>query len=485
MTLLLTTANGLSEASKVGNTIPRHYIVVSIPVTHPDAPARNGMVRGQYESVEMIREIPLASSSVASASMSDLLKQERKRSRERGGTIGFAESRGPDAKGEKIDRVDDADGNDAETNPVEWIMVTRSDPGGGIPRFMVERGTPSSIVQDAGKFLDWACKKDDLPEHEQHHQLVRVSPRMSVDEERFSISGTNGIMAGVGTSIADRPDPATFRRPSQQHIQGGDGQSSMLESLSNTLGPYIPNALTPLQRSSSRSSSTSTSSLESFASAEQFNTASEGLAVNGSTASLSEVSAPPTQTDSPASRELQKIEQKRQRLRDKLDQSRQTQSQGEQDASLKSLKELERAAEKHNKERKKQEDKFAKEVEKLEARRERETKKLLAKQQKEADKSSLQKVTGERNDWKQRAELAEQENKLLHDQISILQRENTMLVARLGKSDVGKEILKKVREEDGARRRSGSVRSRGSGGSQGKKTEAEGGAQTIIDSRPN
>ncbi|KFY83257.1 hypothetical protein V500_10118, partial [Pseudogymnoascus sp. VKM F-4518 (FW-2643)] len=44
-----------------------------------------------------------------------------------------------------------------ERNPVEWIMLTRSDPGGSVPRFMVERGTPGSIVADAAKFLNWAC----------------------------------------------------------------------------------------------------------------------------------------------------------------------------------------------------------------------------------------------------------------------------------------------------------------------------------------
>ena len=452
VTLFLTSDNGLSEASKVGNVIPRHHMVVSIPVTHPGAPNRSGMVRGQYESVEMIREIPLPTAkSPASASTSNLLKHDRKKSRERGGTIGFAESRGPDAKGEKIDRLDDEDEDDAETNPVEWIMITRSDPGGGIPRFMVERGTPSSIVQDAGKFLDWACAKDDDPEPELDEPLAQASPRVSVDEHRFSISDTNGIMAGVGTSIADRTRPTTFRQSSHQKIDSVDG-SGLAEST--------------MQRSSSRSSSMSTSTIDSFASADEgFPPSTPGFLEQSTT----------NPDNSFGNRELQKIEQKRQQLKERLDQARQKQSQGDQTANAKSAKELEKAAEKHNKERKKQEDKFAKEVQKLEARRERETKKLLARQQKEADKSAIQKAQSERNDWKQRAELAEQENKLLKDQIGDLQRENTALVARLGKTDAGKEILKKIKEEDSGRRRSGSVRSRGSGGSQGKKEQEKSG----------
>ncbi|KAF2676136.1 hypothetical protein K458DRAFT_492672 [Lentithecium fluviatile CBS 122367] len=477
ITLLLTTDNGLGEASKIGHVVPRHHMVVSIPLTHPEAPARNGMVRGQYESVEMIREIPLPTSKpAASASTSNLLKHDRKKSRERGGTIGFAESRGPDAKGEKIDRIDDADKDDAETNPVEWIMITRSDPGGGIPRFMVERGTPSSIVQDAGKFLDWACAKDDYEDE----QLAQASPRMSQDEHKFSISETNGIMAGVGMSIADRPDPATFRRLSKQNV---DEQPGMMPSLADKLGPFVPDAMNPLQRSSSHSSSLSSSSIDSFASAEQFNIAQEGFSIDDSTPSVSQQSLPLTQGDALANQKLQKLEQKRQQLKDKADQARQKQLQGGQNASSKTAKEIEKATERHNRERKRQEEKYAKDLQKLEARRERETKKLLARQQKEAGKSALQKMQTERNEWKQRAELAEQENKLLKEQIGELQRENTKLVARLGKSDVGKEILKKVREEDGSRRRSGSVRSRESGGSQGKK-EHEGSSLTVVESRP-
>ncbi|KAF2788772.1 hypothetical protein K505DRAFT_285520 [Melanomma pulvis-pyrius CBS 109.77] len=474
ITLLLTSENGLSEASKVGNTIPRHYIVISIPVTHPDAPPRNGLIRGFYESVEMIREIPLTSSS-KSASTSDLLKHDRKKSRERGGTIGFAESRGPEAKGEKIDRNYEAEDSDPETNPVEWIMITRSDPGGGIPRFMVERNTPSSIVTDAGKFLNWACAKDDFPPREEDEELAEDSARMSLEGERkFSISESNGIMAGVGSSIADRPNPATFRRHSQN--RGEHAEPGLVNSITETVGAYIPNALNPLQRTDSISSSTSTiSSVDSFASA------TEGRLLNDFSPTPS-ISSEKSASESGSltqhnhsSRELQKIESKREKLKDKLEQAREKQGKDSQNASLKSSKELEKATERHNRAQKKQEAKFAREVQKLEARRKRETEKLLARQQKEADKNNLQKLQRERNEWKEKAEVAERENKLLNEQIGDLQRENTALVARIGKSEAGVDLLKKVREElEGKGRRRASSRasmdskaSRRSGGKKG------------------
>lgn len=455
-------------------------MVVSIPVTHPDAPPREGMVRGQYESVEMIREIPL--SSKKSASTSNLLQHTPPKSRDRGSTIGFAESRGVDAKGEKIDRQEEeAEDEDAETNPVEWIMITRSDPGGGIPRFMVERNTPSSIVQDAGKFLDWACSKD-FSSREEDELLTVDSHRESVDADRaFSIAEANGILAGVGTSIVDNPRPASFRRPSQRTMNRGE--TGILESLANTVEPYVPDALNPLHRRSSRSSSISTSSMESFASAEQFNTAPEGLPIDDSIptpSTISETSVPISASESgnqmQQSRELEKIEQKRQEMVGKLNSAREKQGKETQDASIRTAKELEKATEKHNRERKKYEDKYAKEIQKLEARRERETKKLLARQQKEADKNNLQRAQRERDEWKQRAELAEQENKLLKEQIGELQKENTVLVARIGKTAEGIDILKKVREElDGKGRKRASSRasaeSRASKNSTGKGSE--------------
>ncbi|KAJ4304764.1 hypothetical protein N0V90_000292 [Kalmusia sp. IMI 367209] len=488
ITLLLTSPNCLSDASKVGDVTPRHYMVVSIPVSHPDAPLRNGMVRGQYESVEMIREIPLAPSRHASASTSDLLKHDRKKSRERGHTIGSPESRGPDAKGEKIDRIDQADDDDPETNPVEWIMITRSDPGGGIPRFMVERSTPASIVQDAAKFLDWACSKDDFSSGEEDEHSVEDLLRTSSEREpRLSITENNGILAGVGTSIADRP--ASMRHPSHRTLNSQTGNS-----ISDTVDPAVSQAVNSLHRTDSQSSTVSSSSLDSFASAEQFNTAPEGLPISSPLSTMSDQSIPLQSGDSTSAkskssnthttRELQKIEQKRQQLHKSLEQQRNKHYQETQDASVKSAKELEKAAERHKREKKKQEEKFAKEVQKLEARRERETKKLLARQQKEADKTNLQKTQRERDEYKQRAELAEQELKLLKEQIGELQRENTALVAKMGKTEGGMEVLKRVREElegkHGRNRASSrssveSGRSRGSGSKkQGHQREGSG-----------
>ena len=113
--------------------------------------------------------------------------------RQRGQTISFAGSR----PGVQAARDDEGSAGDDELNPVEWVMVTRSDPGGSVPRFMVERGTPGSIVADASKFLDWATKKkhsEGFSEPSGKSHLERIE---SEDDVSLNPTKTNGHLAGL------------------------------------------------------------------------------------------------------------------------------------------------------------------------------------------------------------------------------------------------------------------------------------------------
>jgi hypothetical protein len=132
------------------STIDRlgQFMMISKPVlNHPECEERRGYVRGAYESVEFIREIPFTpkrnerSHSTPNVLLSDSSQTVGRR---RGKTVG-TNSREP-----------------AKTHPVEWIMITRSDPGGSVPKWMVERGTPGGIVKDAAKFLNWCRDVADL-----------------------------------------------------------------------------------------------------------------------------------------------------------------------------------------------------------------------------------------------------------------------------------------------------------------------------------
>ena len=61
--------------------IPRHFMVVSKPCIHPDCPERDGFIRGQYQSVEFIREIPIKKPAKKSASTTNLLEKDTSRKR--------------------------------------------------------------------------------------------------------------------------------------------------------------------------------------------------------------------------------------------------------------------------------------------------------------------------------------------------------------------------------------------------------------------
>lgn len=133
----------------------RSWIMISKPCEHPDVQHKHGYTRGQYESVELIREIPKKYGSGSSSSS----QRSKKNSDSPSSNLQRPEAL-PEQNG-------DGDDEDEEMNPVEWIMVTRSDPGGNIPRWMVDKGTPRSVGADAAKFVNWALQDDKPPKQEE------------------------------------------------------------------------------------------------------------------------------------------------------------------------------------------------------------------------------------------------------------------------------------------------------------------------------
>ncbi|KKK27190.1 hypothetical protein ARAM_006387 [Aspergillus rambellii] len=145
--------------SKHGKNRGRNWMMVSRPCQHPDVPSNHGYIRGEYESVEFIREIVVEGQDSGLSQNSSL-------------------NNGVDVAWDR-----EAD----KYNPVEWIMVTRSDPGGNIPRWMVEKGTPRSICTDAVKFLDWACQGMRPPQRQTKH--ARKSTDKSESSQPTTIEG--------------------------------------------------------------------------------------------------------------------------------------------------------------------------------------------------------------------------------------------------------------------------------------------------------
>lgn len=514
VTLLLTSDQAIKESEDNA----RHYMVVSKPCIHPDCPPREGFIRGQYESVEFIREIPRNKTTGKSSSTTDLPNSSHTRnrsgsstlgkdamlrnaktshpeehegmdtteSRNRGKTISYAESRGSEAKGENIDTSHE-DNEEAESNPVEWIMITRSDPGGSVPRFMVERGTPGSIVSDASKFLDWACSKD-MEEFEDDVHTGSASNGGENHEHKHEHKHdkelhdyqTNGHLAGVDgdqqipVPATSQPAPAQEPTPqlAEENTQTSGGIFGLVAGAVGAAGaviaPYAPAVITnhlpghvdeePVARAGNadtvamgpptrRLSATSSSSSSSSSSEGSFASAVEGQhdlahhhtnhhtrgTLSTSTGDADSVfSKGHRRAASQQEKELQKLEERKRKLDEKLQKTREKELNRKNEDAEKEQAALAKIEEKHQKEIAKAEGKHQKEMAKLEAKKEKEARKAEEKRQKEEAKDARLRLSKELADVKAERDELKKERDLLMEQLGQAQKENTVLVARMG-----------------------------------------------------
>lgn len=489
-------------------------MVISRPCIHPDCPPRDGFIRGQYESVEFIREI--SRKSKKSSSTTDLHKEkefllpnaERRvkesgedlmdgdgqltpaaadevasEGRKRGKTISFAGSRGASAKGEAMDDPDAHD--DAEMNPVEWIMITRSDPGGSVPRFMVERGTPGGIVADASKFLDWACKKEHPQDEVEALERGDVEHVQRRTREELEAYDTNGHLAGLDgeADAAEEPSIAVPQRTSVETAttpadpaQEGGLVATVANAAYAGLESYAPQVvidrlprhqptrsmqsidevagITNGSSATLARSVSSVSSVASFASAEDH--FDDTLSAKSITSQTQSSNSKDVAAMSPHEKELAKLNERKKKLDESLAKAREKELKDKEELTSKEEERLKKAEEKHAREVAKQEEKYKKEVAKLEAKRQKETSKAEERKRKEEDKDEKKRLTREKEEMKQELEVVSKERDILREQVGALQRENTELVLRLGKMDEGKDALKEM--EEGSRSRSGSLR---------------------------
>ena len=514
-------------------------MVISRPCDHPDCPPRDGYVRGQYESVEFIREIPRvkdrksmsatnlvstvkteestaalekeailrsAVKKVRSSGDEDLpddthltpdLKEEVVRQgRQRGKTISFAGSRGASAKGEKHDNPNPDE--DDESNPVEWIMITRSDPGGSVPRFMVERGTPGGIVADASKFLDWACKKEH-PEDEietlgtgdAEHVKAKEQEALHAAELNGHLAGVGGLDGSEGTVAQDPPTAAVKAVPEATVYLDTTSPGGILDSVAKaafaSLESYAPQAVldrlpghspspsisasipslkagndkavlngvpTSPPRSASMSSITS---VGSFASAEDhFEGAEDTLSTKSS-----QTPSKDKKEMSSHEKALANLDERKRLLKEKLAKAREKETKDKEELTSKEQERLRKAEEKHAQEVAKQEEKYKKEVAKLEAKRRKEAMKVEERKVRAKDKDEKARLTREKEEMRQQLEVTTQERDLLKEQVGALQKENTLLVAQMGRMEEarpGRDALKEVKAEVEGRSRRNSLR---------------------------
>lgn len=488
VTLLITSSTALRSPDHPNlssfGTNPRHFMVVSKPCVHPESPPRDGFIRGQYESIEFIRELPRKLKKASSTR--DLLEYNKgavggnasltnidnapTENRKRGKTISFAESRNATFIEDDAERTSSGTGNDL--NPIEWIMITRSDPGGSVPRFLIERGTPSSIVADAGKFVDWASRKEHtITESENEGPLTDSDDQ----EKSLEAGGMSGPLAGLhGAGLADGTE---FTRPEWQEpkVEPTEGLLSDDAGVANVadtgIGTYAPQPVIDRVPDNEQSEPivrrhnddigylSSTASSVSFASAEE---ELEDDRSNKSSPSQDEsIRNQPYRIQSRHDKAFAKLNERKKTLDENFARSREKESKDKNDLTSKEQERLRRTEEKHKRGLAKQEERYRKEVAKLEAKRAKEVLKEEEKRRKEQDKDEKMRLARERDETRQELEAVRTEREILKAQVGALQKENTLLVARLGKMSEGKALLKEVQAEvasGGTRSRSSSLR---------------------------
>jgi hypothetical protein len=416
ISLIMTSENALSnKSSQDKHPIPRHYMVVSKPLTHHDAPDRDGegYVKGTYQSVEMIREIPL--------------------------------THAPEKEG-------GADGDKHELNPVEWIMITRSDPGGGIPRFMVERGTPGSIAADVSKFLDWACAKDEIPDADADIEV----------QQKAQAAPTQQTAAPAAAAPAQK-SPA--QQPAAQQQGGifasitGAVEAGIEAYAPASVANYTHNYMHP-EDDTSDSSSSSSSSAASFASAKDHHfemgdnpaqhPAHDSAAVAASTTSLGRASTTSSATvplgNSPHDKELRKLEKDRAKVEAKIHKKQDDEAVKLASRREKHPEDTAKYQEQYDNAMAKLAEKREKELGKLEQKRDKEISKAQRKRSVQLNKDEASRVARERDDFRNQVDMLKRENGLLREQMTDLQRENAILVEKVNKI-AGVGALKEVQAE--------------------------------------
>ncbi|KAH7329220.1 hypothetical protein B0I35DRAFT_38939 [Stachybotrys elegans] len=410
------------SSNKQGSPQPlRQFMIVSRPCNHPKTPPRQGIIRGQYESIELVREIPAD-------------KFSPKRSMSYNNLTGEG--------GKRIPGASDIT-NDNPPTVVEWLMVTRSDPGGSVPRFMIERGTPPGIINDAGKFLKWLSSKNldafskagtdvdsqsvaSLHDDQENPEMAQTSANRddeppeyddsqpSADDTFMSNSGLYAMITGAfgaATSMA-----TGFRKQFTAPLSADGSQNS-------TNAPTV-------QEDSGDDSLSDVSSLRTFASALEKGPDDDKKpeSVDGSrsdeTKSLS---------NSHEDKELKRLEERRRRLEEKTSKMQERMEQKRQEGRAKDEASLAKAREKHEKELAKQEAKYQRELKRLEEKRENERRKTEERKRKAAEREERSNLTLELEKVRAERDLALQEIKLLQGQVGDLQAQNTRLVASLGR----------------------------------------------------
>ncbi|KAH7041119.1 uncharacterized protein B0I36DRAFT_358317 [Microdochium trichocladiopsis] len=510
VTLMLTSDSALETPVQDGQKQARHFIVVSKPCVHPECPQRSGYIRGYYESVEFIREIkvnrplrrtqsstdtrpksgePNLAAEAAKAALEGSAAKEGESGRPRGKTIAFAGADGSEHP-EKDAMQEDDDSN----TMIEWLMVTRSDPGGSVPRFMVEKGTPGGIAGDANKFLKWVSSKNlqDFDEADEMDSKLKGEAQdaeeTAVMHQKSSADPTANVLDKPTVQpkprLSQTPAPRSTRMPNKNnnnyngYTDGGEEDPSpqgFYGVIANALGmvaSHLPNPFGTSAKGGDTDASSSiassdisddtASSIHSFHSLESgdegLGSSSRARDDSGGTGTGSAAVSVRSMESSSATaaaagagslaggadmtrakrsatqheKELRKLEQRKKKMdeRHARDLAKRADDSTKDDSAVLKLKE------KHERDRQRQEEKYQRELRKLEQRRENEERKAERRKAKQLEKQEKSDLGMELERLRAERDVALKQIEMLKEQVGELQGQNTLLVARLGREGI-------------------------------------------------
>lgn len=466
VTLFLTGVTG-GESKERGRE-PRQFMIVSKPCNHPECAVRSGYIRGNYESVELIREIPIEKPLRRVRSSVDTRREDfqipsrgndtnigqeavRRAAQKRAGVKSDEGLGGQRALSRSLTGLpprehdeDSGAGNagDDTDMAIEWVMVTRSDPGGSVPRFMVEKGTPGGIVTDAGKFLKWLDSRtaQDLEES--------LDETPEVDATKANVDEVTTPRPRQPTPSESRSAPGHSQIAAEEDLQPS-GFYNMIAGAIGAASTMVTSRLPGVAHSTSEpdsdlqdSGSDSDESERSFASAQEPEVETPlAKVLSGGDASFRGVegtsmhSGKSDESSSKAStshheKHLKKLQDRQRKLAEKMARQQERVSQGKTDQSEDALAKLK---EKHEKEIAWQQEKYQKEVKKMEEKRLRDEKKAEERRKKQQEKDEKSNAAMQLEKVKVERDIALKQIDILKDQVGQLQAQNTKLVAKLGK----------------------------------------------------
>ncbi|POS79820.1 hypothetical protein DHEL01_v201793 [Diaporthe helianthi] len=453
---------------------PRQFMAVSRPCNHPECAPRSAYIRGNYESVELIREVPVEKPLRRVRSSVDMRREDvRLPSKIGGGGLdigqeavlraahkraGSKSNEGPGERGMSrsftglppLDRNEGSgtgqSGEDTEM-AIEWVMVTRSDPGGSVPRFMVEKGTPGGIVADAGKFLKWLETRTEQS-LEQSRAGEPDEPEQPEDEHpKNNVGQATTPRPHQASASLSRPPPGPFQARADEDVQPS-GFYNMIAGAIGAASTMVTSRLPAVAYSTSEHDSdlqdsvSATESEASFASAQEPEVETPLAKVlsggdlslgGGEMSSMHSTKSDESSTRAAVSqheRHLKKLQDKHKKIAEKM--ARQ-QERASQDKSSQGDDQLAKLKEKHEKEIARQEENYRKEVKRLEEKRLKEEKKAEERRKKQQDKDERSNAAMQLEKVKVERDMALKQIDILRDQVGELQAQNTKLVAQLGK----------------------------------------------------